>query len=102
MTSQINEPHLRTSDAARFLTGRGKQTSVSLLRKLRTKGADDPGDHGPSWVRAPNGDCLYPVSSLEQYLADYHAKLRPMAAMEAPSAALEAAAERRRSRRDAA
>ena len=80
-----HEPHLRTSAAARYLTERGKQTSPSLLRKQRLKGADDPGSRGPDWLRAPNGDCLYPLSSLDRYLAAYRAQLVPMAPGEAPA-----------------
>lgn len=76
---------LRTKAAADYLTSRGKQTSPSLLRKQRLKGPDDPGPRGPSWVRAPNGDALYPVSALEKYLAHYYALLRPMASAEPPA-----------------
>ena len=83
------EQHLRTRDTAKWLTERGKRTSPSLLRKQRLMGRDDPGDHGPDWVRAPNNDCLYPVSALERYIDAWYARVRPMAAAKPPEDALE-------------
>jgi hypothetical protein len=86
----IDSQRLRTAAAAAYLSARGRQTSPSLLRKLRLRGVDDPGERGPPWERAPNGDCLYPVSALEQYLAAYNARLVPMAPAEPPEHLLRA------------
>ena len=75
---------LRTAAAAAYASRAGRQTSPSLLRKLRLKGTEDPGEKGPPWERAPNGDCLYPVSGLDVWIAEYLSALRPGLSAEPP------------------
>ena len=54
---------LRTVDAARYLG-----VSASLLRKLRLRGRDDPGDPGPSYVRLSSQLIVYEVAELDAWL----------------------------------
>jgi hypothetical protein len=76
---------LRTAEAAAYATGLGRNTSASSLRKYRLRGPDDPGEHGPPWERAPNGDCLYGVPGLDAWVAEYLSALRPAEPADQPS-----------------
>jgi hypothetical protein len=75
---------LLTTQAAAYLRARGRRASASLLRKLRMKGLDDPGQSGPKWVRDPAGYCLYRREDLDAYLEQWRAQLRPMAQHQQP------------------
>ena len=55
-----------------------------MLRKLRLKGVDDPGDQGPTWARSPNGDCVYQMAHLDKWVAAYLEALKPRAPAEQP------------------
>jgi hypothetical protein len=76
---------LRTAEAAKYATELGRRTSPSLLRKFRAKGVNDPGSKGPSWTRAPNGDCMYSRPDLKQWVSEYLGSCRPMAPAEPPA-----------------
>jgi hypothetical protein len=62
---QENEPRrtLRTVAAARYLG-----LSASLLRKYRAMGRDDPGVHGPAFIKISANVVLYEVSALDDWL----------------------------------
>jgi|HubBroStandDraft_1064217.scaffolds.fasta_scaffold155927_2 hypothetical protein len=47
--------------------------SVSLLRKLRIKGSDDPGIKGPRFIRLSPQLILYPIRELDAWLNDHRA-----------------------------
>lgn len=47
--------------------------SASLLRKYRMKGPDDPGSHGPKFIRLSPQLVVYKVADLEAWL-DQHAE----------------------------
>ena len=42
--------------------------SASWLRKRRLRGADDPGDPGPPYLKTPSGAALYLKEKLDKYL----------------------------------
>lgn len=66
-----------TSAASARLTELGcYHVSPSLLRKLRRKTADAPGDHGPRWFRHPNRHCVYFEEDLAAYAAERSAALK--------------------------
>ena len=54
---------LRTVDAARYLG-----ISASLLRKLRQRGPDDPGEPGPSYIRLSRQLIIYELAELDSWL----------------------------------
>ena len=54
---------LRTVGAAVYLG-----ISASLLRKLRARGRDDPGDMGPAYIKISNNIVLYEISALDAWL----------------------------------
>jgi hypothetical protein len=65
-----------TSEAAAFCTARGRRVSVRTLQKLRLKGPDDPGQHGPRFFRdAVTGWCWYLESDLLDWVAELDARL---------------------------
>jgi hypothetical protein len=59
---------LNTTDAARYLG-----ISVSLLRKLRLKGLDDPGLKGPQYYKVGSQIVLYEVTALDAWLDQHRA-----------------------------
>jgi hypothetical protein len=54
---------LRTADAARYLG-----LSASLLRKYRAMGPNDPGVHGPDYIKVSANIVLYEISALDDWL----------------------------------
>jgi hypothetical protein len=54
---------LRTTDAARYLG-----VSPSLLRKMRMRGPDDPGQPGPGFIRLSPSLIVYEISALDAWL----------------------------------
>jgi hypothetical protein len=54
---------LRTVDAARYLG-----LSASLLRKYRSMGPDDPGVHGPAFIKVSHNIVLYEIAALDDWL----------------------------------
>jgi hypothetical protein len=62
---QESEPRrtLRTVPAARYLG-----VSASLLRKYRAMGCDDPGVHGPAYIKVSANIVLYEISALDDWL----------------------------------
>lgn len=57
---------LRTTDAARYLG-----VSPSLLRKMRSRGRDDPLGAGPAFIRLSPSLIVYEIRELDAYL-DVH------------------------------
>lgn len=53
---------LRTAAAARYLG-----ISPSLLRKFRLRGPDDPGDHGPPYIRLSSSLIVYELVELDRW-----------------------------------
>lgn len=78
-------PSKQTRGAADYLTTNGLRTSPSLLEKLRSRGPDDPRDHGPDFFRTPAGTCLYPVRALDRYLEHRLAALKFRGGAEQPA-----------------
>ena len=74
----------RTKKAAEYLTERGARTSQSLLEKFRTRGPDDPRDHGPDFWRDELGICWYPLEALDRYIAQRLAARRFRAPAQQP------------------
>lgn len=64
MQEQASQRGFKTPAAARYLG-----VSPSLLRKFRLKGCDDPGQHGPKYVRFESGLILYTRESLDAWLS---------------------------------
>lgn len=58
---------LRTADAARYLG-----ISCSLLRKMRTRGPEDPLGAGPTYIRLSPSLIVYEITALDTWL-DSHA-----------------------------
>ena len=54
---------LRTRDAAHYLG-----MSPSWLRKKRLRGANDPGDPGPQFIRVSPLVIVYEISALDRWL----------------------------------
>jgi predicted DNA-binding transcriptional regulator AlpA len=54
---------LRTVDAAQYLG-----VSVSLLRKLRLRGPDDPSGAGPPFIKLSPSLIVYEIAALDQWL----------------------------------
>ena len=54
---------LQTVDAARYLG-----VSPSLLRKLRMRGPDDPGEPGPAYIRLSRQLIVYELAELDAWL----------------------------------
>jgi predicted DNA-binding transcriptional regulator AlpA len=54
---------LRTTDAARYLG-----ISPSLLRKMRTRGPNDPSSRGPSYIRLSPSLIVYELAELDRWL----------------------------------
>ena len=54
---------LQTVDAARYLG-----VSPSLLRKLRMRGHDDPGEPGPAYIRLSRQLIVYELAELDAWL----------------------------------
>ncbi len=52
-----------TREAAEYI-GR----SASWLRKKRLRGADDPGDPGPRWLKTDGGSAIYLREELDAWL----------------------------------
>ena len=42
-----------TTEATRYCNARGRKVSPRTLQKYRLKGQDDPGEHGPRFLRDP-------------------------------------------------
>jgi predicted DNA-binding transcriptional regulator AlpA len=57
---------VRTRDAARYLG-----ISISLLRKMRTRGPDDRADPGPSYIRLSPSLVVYQIADLDAWLDRY-------------------------------
>jgi predicted DNA-binding transcriptional regulator AlpA len=57
---------LRTREAAQYVG-----LSVSWLRKKRLRGADDPGEPGPEYIRISPLVVVYEISALDRWL-DQH------------------------------
>jgi hypothetical protein len=65
-----------TAEAARFCTENGRRISVSALRKYRIKGAQDPGERGPRFMRDPStGKALYLERDLLAWIDDLERRL---------------------------
>ena len=60
---------LKTTDAARYLG-----ISASLLRKMRTRGIDDPLGPGPDFIRLSPSLIVYQIAELDAWL-DSHIHL---------------------------
>ena len=58
---------LRTMEAARYLG-----VSPSLLRKMRSRGPDDPLDRGPPCIKLSPSLVVYEITGLDSWL-DSHA-----------------------------
>jgi len=58
---------LRTTEAARYLG-----LSASLLRKMRSRGPDDPLDRGPPFIKLSPSLVVYEITGLDGWL-DQHA-----------------------------
>lgn len=54
---------LRTTEAARYLG-----ISPSLLRKMRSRGPDDPLDRGPCFIRLSPSLIVYEIAVLDAWL----------------------------------
>ena len=65
MTMNPSAPRraLRTTEAARYLG-----VSPSLLRKMRSRGRDDPLGPGPSFIRLSPSLIVYEIASLDAWL----------------------------------
>jgi len=59
---------LKTGDAADYCG-----ISPGLLRKKRLMGPDDPGDHGPPFIRISEFVVVYEIAALDAWLAERHA-----------------------------
>lgn len=59
---------LRTPDAARYLG-----LSPSWLRKKRLRGAGDPGDPGPPYIRLSTLLVVYEIADLDRWLEQHRA-----------------------------
>jgi hypothetical protein len=68
MIHQIHKRGFTTREAATYI-GR----SPSWLRKKRLRGAADPGDPGPKYLKADGGSAIYLREDLDDWL-DGHAK----------------------------
>lgn len=70
--SQLDQSELRaalgTVAAARYLG-----VSVSMLRKLRLKGVDDPGLRGPRYLKLGAQHVLYKIEDLDAWLESHRA-----------------------------
>ena len=77
-------PSLRTRDAARYLSERGKKTSSSWLEKARMRGPDDDRDPGPNWSRDSAGICWYSTADLDSYVIRALSARLPRAAAPQP------------------
>ena len=65
MTPEPNSPRraLRTTEAARYLG-----ISASLLRKMRSRGVDDPLGAGPEFIRLSPSLIVYDIANLDSWL----------------------------------
>lgn len=70
---------LRTTAAAAYLG-----LSASYLRKQRARGADDPGDAGPAWIKLSPSLVVYEVRALDDWI---ESRRRAMPRLEAQLAA---------------
>jgi hypothetical protein len=75
MTSSTTPPRkaLPTTDAARYLG-----VSASLLRKMRSRGSEDPLGPGPAFIKLSPSLIVYPIAELDAWL-DGHARRRSSA-----------------------
>jgi hypothetical protein len=63
-TPNISKPRvLPTRPAASYIG-----VSVSLMRKWRTRGAGDPGSHGPPYIKLGPTLCVYELDALDAWL----------------------------------
>lgn len=60
---------LRTTDAARYLG-----VSASLLRKMRSRGPDDPSDCGPEFIKLSASLIVYEISALDYWLEQHRTR----------------------------
>jgi predicted DNA-binding transcriptional regulator AlpA len=68
MKDPIKPRCLTTRDAARYLG-----LSVSLLRKYRLMGPDDPGTHGPKFIRISQQLIVYDIKELDAWVESFKA-----------------------------
>ena len=63
--SSISSPRraLKPPEAARYVG-----LSASLLRKMRARGPDDPGDRGPAYIRVAPTIVVYEIAELDRWL----------------------------------
>jgi len=54
---------LRTVEAADYCG-----VSASLFRKFRKKGPDDPGDHGPEFIKVSHNIVIYEIAALDAWI----------------------------------
>jgi hypothetical protein len=73
---------LRTMAAATYLG-----VSASLLRKFRAMGPDDPGTHGPAYIKISSSIVLYEISALDAWLDARRTLPVPLVPTAQPSAA---------------
>ncbi len=71
---------LRTNEAAKYLG-----VSASLLRKMRSRGPDDPLGAGPAYIKLSPSLVVYQISALDDWLDRYVE--RQVRASAAPSCA---------------
>lgn len=62
---------LRTPEAARYLG-----VSPSLLRKMRSRGPDDPSGQGPRYIKLSPSLIVYEIRALDEWL-DAHMTRAP-------------------------
>jgi hypothetical protein len=48
--------------------------SASLLRKLRLRGPDDPGNHGPEFIRLSPTLTVYEIAALDRWLDQHRSR----------------------------
>lgn len=69
---------LTAHEAAKFCRENGRPVSKTYLRRLRFKGKNDPGTHGPAWVRNPdNGYVMYSTDALLTWIVEWEKSLAP-------------------------
>jgi predicted DNA-binding transcriptional regulator AlpA len=68
-TSTAPRRALRTIDAARYLG-----ISPSLMRKMRSRGPDDPLRPGPPYIRLSPSLIVYEIGALDEWLDRHRAQ----------------------------
>lgn len=82
-----------TTQAARFCGEHGRSVSPRTLQKYRTRAPEDPGEHGPNFLRDPvTGYSFYREEDLLTWCRELDARLIERAAVpQSPALARDAA-----------